>query len=342
MAKLKYAFLIGRFQPFHLGHKYLVELGLEEAENVIILVGSANSAPSIKNPWTYDMRADMIKRVFPDANVIVEPINDTDGNDDLWISNVVSTVSKYAGDTQVGIIGFEKDGSSYYLKKFKSAKSILVTESYGTLSATHLRETYFQDAPNFGRDLVDDAVVGFLREFYLTAEFKRLLNEAKWLKEYTASWAQSPFPPVFITCDAVCTQMGKILLVTRGGQPGYGQLALPGGFVEASKGDSFENVLHELHEEAGISDERGKIPRGKLRGFYTGREMRFDAPGRSIRGYSLTTAFRFRFPDAEQHFEVEGGDDAMDAKWYDITWVQDNPQLLFEDHHNIIANMKVW
>jgi bifunctional NMN adenylyltransferase/nudix hydrolase len=339
MSKLKFAFLIGRFQPFHLGHKHLIDVGLERAEKVIVLVGSSNIARSIKNPWTFAERKEMILAAYPNGNVVVEPCPDITGNDDKWLGNVHANVSKHAGTNKVGIIGFAKDQSSYYLKLFPDAQQILITEGFGTLSATHLRKAYFKDAPTFPRDLVPDEVYDYLVQFYRIPEFKHLLGEAKWLADYNKAWASAPFPPAFITCDAVCTQMGFILLVTRGNYPGKGQLALPGGFVEAKKGDSFDNVLHELSEEANVSDDRGTIPRGKLGGFYTGKERRFDAPGRSIRGLSLTTAFRFKFPDSDKLFGVYGGDDALEAKWYPIDYVLNNPELLFEDHYNIIQTM---
>jgi bifunctional NMN adenylyltransferase/nudix hydrolase len=339
MTKLKIAFLIGRFQPFHLGHKYLVDLGLEKAEKVVVLVGSSNIARSIKNPWTYAERKEMILAAYPNGNVAVEPCPDVKGNDDIWLSNVHAAVAKHSDTSRVGIIGFAKDQSSYYLKLFPDAVQILATEGYGTLSATHLREAYLKDAPIFPRDLVPTEIYSYLVTFYRTPEFKHLLEEAKWTAAYKESWKNTPFPPQFVTCDAVVTQMGNILLVTRGGHPGKGQLALPGGFVEASKGDSFENVLYELWEEAQVQDERGRIPRGKLRGFYNGKEKRFDDPNRSVRGFTLTTAFRFKFPDAPKLFEVAGGDDAIDAKWYPISYVLENPELMFEDHAHIISEM---
>ena len=37
-----YLVFIGRFQPFHLGHKSVVDEALKLAENVIMLIGSAN------------------------------------------------------------------------------------------------------------------------------------------------------------------------------------------------------------------------------------------------------------------------------------------------------------
>ncbi len=348
--KVAVAFLIGRFQPFHNGHKHLIDFSLKYAEKVVVLVGGSNKARSVKNPWTFEERKAMIQdtyiQEFNDGNiespfcVEIEPLPDVPGNDDAWLSNVHAAVHKHNPfNGTVGVIGYKKDDTSYYLDLFPNAQQFLLYEGFATLSATEIRAHYFQKAPHFPTHLVPDAVMKNLVEFYNTEHFRYVLEEKQWMDDYKASWAASPFPPTFVTCDAVCTQMGHILLVTRGGFPGKGQLALPGGFVEASKGDSFQNVLYELWEEAGVQDERGRIPRGKLRGFYTGKEQRFDDPSRSVRGYTLTTAFRFKFPDGKNLFKVKGGDDAIDAQWYPISYIKNNPQLLFEDHYSIIMEM---
>lgn len=340
------AFLIGRFQPFHNGHSYLIRYGLQFAEHVVVLVGGSNVARSCKNPWSFVERKEMILKGIPEhlkQRVSVDPLPDvytSDNTDNLWLANCYSIISKYVKkDEKFGIVGYKKDNSSYYLDMFPDAEQLILQEGFATLSATNIREAYFKDAPQFPNHLVPDGVLKYLIDFYPSDEFKYVLNEKKWFDDYNYSWAQSPFPPQFVTCDAVCIQMGHILLVTRGGHPGKGLLALPGGFVEQKKGDSFENVLHELWEETCIEDMHGRIPRGKLRGFYTGQEKRFDMPERSIRGYTLTTAFRFDFPLARKLFTVNGGDDAAAANWYKLSFVKDNPQMFFEDHYHIIMEM---
>lgn len=352
MTKVDVAFVIGRFQPFHNGHKHLIDFGLEHAEKVVVLVGGSNKARSYKNPWTFEERKEMIEDVyiqeFNDGGespfrVVVEPLPDVPGNDDAWLGNVYGALHKHMDkDDTLGIVGYKKDKSSYYIDLFPSAEKIIMEEGFATLSATELRDHYFQRAPVFPQHLVPETVLDQMVEFYKTDHFKFVLEEKEWRDDYKASWAGSPFPPTFITCDAVCTQMGHVLLVTRGDHPGKGLLALPGGFVEARKGDSFENALWELFEETEIQDERGRIPRGKLRGFYTGEEQRFDDPDRSIRGFTLTTAFRFKFPDGRSMFKVAGGDDAADAQWYPVSYIKENPELIFEDHYSIMEKMGVF
>jgi cytidyltransferase-like protein len=42
MKKYKLGMYLGRFQPFHNGHKAIVDKMLEECEEVVIVVGSAD------------------------------------------------------------------------------------------------------------------------------------------------------------------------------------------------------------------------------------------------------------------------------------------------------------
>ena len=52
--------LIGRFQPFHLGHFEAILFGLSRVENLWICIGSSNKSNEMKNPFTADERKEMI------------------------------------------------------------------------------------------------------------------------------------------------------------------------------------------------------------------------------------------------------------------------------------------
>ena len=51
--------VLGRFQPFHLGHEYMLESASNwRNENnpdapLIIAIGSSNRPQNLRNPWTY-------------------------------------------------------------------------------------------------------------------------------------------------------------------------------------------------------------------------------------------------------------------------------------------------
>ena len=52
--------LIGRFQPFHLGHLDAVLFGLSRAENLFIGIGSSNKSNERRNPFSAEERTEMI------------------------------------------------------------------------------------------------------------------------------------------------------------------------------------------------------------------------------------------------------------------------------------------
>ena len=47
----QYGIYIGRFQRFHLGHLPTLNLALDKAEQVILILGSHRVAADTRNPW---------------------------------------------------------------------------------------------------------------------------------------------------------------------------------------------------------------------------------------------------------------------------------------------------
>ena len=290
---------IGRFQPFHIGHKAVLDAALAQAERVIVLAGSANRSRSFRNPWTFEDRAKMISKVYPNETLNTQqlkvlPLNDTMYNDEAWTSSVQRAVDRLVKKDglegkKIGLIGHSKDKTSYYLKLFPQWASVDVKHEVGVFNATDIRKSYFRGAPVIPHDIVPAAISEYLKTYMMTDEFKRITAEAKWIKDYKASWANAPFPPTFVTVDNVVVQSGHILLVRRGGHPGKGLLALPGGFVDHDE-TLLNSAIRELREETKLADQHGPFPMGKLKGFLAGQGV-FDDPKRSVRGYTLTHAF---------------------------------------------------
>ena len=84
--------VLGRFQPFHKGHAYLVEAALEKGPTVIA-IGSSQAESSMDNPWSADEREEMIRSWLAgrDANIVQIPdINDP--------PNWVEHATKYHGE----------------------------------------------------------------------------------------------------------------------------------------------------------------------------------------------------------------------------------------------------
>lgn len=63
-AHKRYAMFIGRWQPFHKGHKYLIDKALEEGKHACVAIRETEI--SDKNPYTVEQRKEMIWRVYGD------------------------------------------------------------------------------------------------------------------------------------------------------------------------------------------------------------------------------------------------------------------------------------
>ncbi|WP_048078573.1 nicotinamide-nucleotide adenylyltransferase [Desulfurococcus mucosus] len=59
----------GRFQPFHRGHLAVVERLLEEFDEIVVVIGSAQEGFTCRNPFTAGERIEMLTRLFRDEHV---------------------------------------------------------------------------------------------------------------------------------------------------------------------------------------------------------------------------------------------------------------------------------
>lgn len=335
---------VGRFQPFHNGHKAVISHGLTLADTVLVLAGSANLSRSMRNPFTFDERKEMISNSFNnDPRIQIEPLNDIMYNDDHWIEQVQTIVhrvlSAYPANTEsvhihglndmkIGLIGCEKDHTSYYLKLFPNWGNEGI-DFIDPLNSTDLRNDYFDGAFSFSnRNSMPDQVLSFLSDFARTPIYTELQTEFKFIENYKTSVQQ--YPRIEHTVDAVVIQSGFILLIKRRASPGKGQWALPGGFINPT--ESLEDaMLRELKEETKI-----KVPMPVLRSSITTTRT-FDDPNRSSRGRIITQAYLIKLQNQTDLPKVKGSDDAEKAKWVELAEL--DPKMLYEDHYFIIQNM---
>jgi len=76
--------VLGRFQPFHIGHEHLVKAALshvEDGDQLIVAIGSKQSGWEPDNPWTVEERQAMIQtwaeQIGADIEIVaIEDIND--------------------------------------------------------------------------------------------------------------------------------------------------------------------------------------------------------------------------------------------------------------------------
>ena len=86
------AIIIGRFQPFHLGHLEVIKKVSSECRSVIIGIGSAQYSHTKDNPFTAGERYEMISRTLKDEgidNCVIVPVEDVNIYS-LWVAKVES------------------------------------------------------------------------------------------------------------------------------------------------------------------------------------------------------------------------------------------------------------
>lgn len=323
---------IGRFQPLHNAHVEIAKRAAELADKVIVVVGSANQPRTFKNPFTSEERENLIydSLMGLETDLIVEHNYDTIYNDDAWAVRVQNIVGNHTNpEDKIAIIGHKKDETSFYLDMFPQWELVevpLVEE----LSATQIRNLYFNKEfnPNFIRSVVPSIVLDYLLDFAKTEAYQQIIREIEFVEMYKSQYASFPYPPTFVTVDAVIVQSGHVLMIRRRAEPGRGLLALPGGFLDANSDRTLEDaMLREVREETGL-----KVPAPVIRGNITETKV-FDAIQRSSRGRTITHAFFIKLPNGELP-RIKAGSDASAAHWIPISQV--SPNECFEDHYEII------
>ncbi|CEJ17186.1 adenylyltransferase/cytidyltransferase family protein [Ralstonia solanacearum] len=144
---------IGRFQPLHRAHIEVLRRALSLADTVCVLIGSTDKPRNIKDPFSFDERRQMILSVLSEAErerVRIAAVQDSTYNDSDWLRWVQGAVAAELGDTagrRLGLIGHEKDSSSYYLRMFPQWELVEVDASKRRASTENPRQ-YFAKRTN--------------------------------------------------------------------------------------------------------------------------------------------------------------------------------------------------
>jgi bifunctional NMN adenylyltransferase/nudix hydrolase len=343
---------IGRFQPFHNGHKAVIDKALQHAKEVVVVAGSSFAARSTKNPFTFEERKAMIDAVYGNqfnyagaqgrvktSRVKIVPVSDYPYDDNAWVSAVQSSVDKVRTGTKTGLIGHSKDSSSYYLKIFPQWRDHIEVENVDGINATDIRNKIldYKGTTTYLYQVMPKEAVKYLESLVYADEYGTMRNdfdelsiEYLQIKEYREKSQMKGFnfPSVFVTTDAVLTQSGYILLIKRGGFPFKDCWALPGGYLD--KGQFvIDNMIKELREETCV-----KIPAKVLKGSIKDVQI-FDHPDRDPRGRVITHGFHIDlgYPD-EKLPRVKGADDAKEARWFHLSEV--TSEMMAFDHYHII------
>ncbi len=331
------AIYIGRFEPVHLGHMALLQRALDIAPRAIVVLGSAWQVRSPKNPFSWQERADMLRGALPEADrdrLQFLPVRDY-YNEAVWVQAVRQGVARLAPPAaRTALVGHFKDATSSYLGAF-SDWALVSMERQGAIDGTAIRDAYFGAPPGAVEAALQPlaavlpaSTLALLHGFARLPAYAALQEEWRMLRSYRQAWAGAPYPPVFVTVDAVVRCQNQVLLIRRAHAPGKGQLAVPGGFIEPRE-TVWQSCLRELAEETHCD-----LPEAAMRAAL--REVAvFDHPDRSQRGRTITHAHYFDLGDAPFP-AVRADDDALAVQWVAIEELGAMEEQFFEDHFHML------
>ncbi len=357
-ASFDIAVCIGRFQGLHLGQFALIQRALALAPKVVIVIGSAFQARTPKNPFTWQERAEMIRLALSDSvnhdadaatalldRVSFVPVRDY-YDSRRWVEAVHLGVEQVAPREEgqptprTVLVGHRKDATSDYLSEFPGW-TLEAMPSQGRMHSSSLRDAYFAGGGDQANPLmlaaalsalvsvVPPSTIAFLRTWAELPEYRALAQEWAMLREERAQWASAPYPPVFVTVDALLQCNDHVLLIVRGRAPGKGLFALPGGFLEQRE-SIYQSALRELEEETGFE----RLPVNMDTAF-RGVKV-FDHPDRSLRGRVITHVHHFDLGQCKNLPEVAGADDAAAAMWVPVSDLAGMEDRFHDDHFHIL------
>ena len=158
---------VGRFQPFHNGHKAVAELISHEVDELIVGIGSAQLSHEPHHPFTAGERIQMITQSLKNLDIpfYVIPIEDINRNA-VWVSHVVSLVPAfdviYSSNPQV-------------VRLFKEAG--YTVKSPAMFSRDELSGTIIREKMTAGKEWessVPEAVVSVIREIDGVARIQQI------------------------------------------------------------------------------------------------------------------------------------------------------------------------
>lgn len=332
---MNHGFIISRLQGLHEGHMTLIKEAYLACDHLTILIGSANKARSIKNPWTVLERSIMLVDALVDYGydldrISICPLPDFDYHDEIWEDYLHASINNTLkrGATPV-IFTSGKDNDGLLRHSWARGIGVYTVIPVDSVSATRVRrllltaKTCKYSRSQLERIVPPSVFTSVMYDNEAGSEGVSAMKRKYRLQqkdEYI--WKDSPYPVIKCATDNfVFDAEGNILLIRR---EDTGLWALPGGHLEPDL-DEMSNALKELGEETGLSlDPRQCVA-----------QARFTDPERCEIGRMTTTAYAWAVEETKP--AVRGGDDAAAAGWFTPTEVRD--MCLYDDHYGIILTL---
>ena len=160
--------LIGRFQPFHLGHLEALQFALSKVDKLWVGLGSSNKPVEKNNPFTAKQRKEMILSSIDNSmkeKILIYFIPDVD-NHIRWIEKIDTIVPKFD-------IIFSNDDLTKHLYSKRNIQVLSIPFlNRESLSGTNIRDLIISDRK--WDDLVPTGTRNFLERTGAKEHLKNL------------------------------------------------------------------------------------------------------------------------------------------------------------------------
>ena len=160
--------LIGRFQPFHLGHLEALQFALSKVDKLWAGLGSSNRPVEKNNPFTAEQRKEMILSSIDDSmkeKISIYFIPDLD-NHMKWVEKIDTIVPKFD-------IIFSNDDLTKHLYSKRNIQVLSIPFlNRESLSGTNIRDLIIHDQK--WDDFVPDGTRNFLEKTGAKEHLKNL------------------------------------------------------------------------------------------------------------------------------------------------------------------------
>jgi len=145
--KTKYNVYLGRFSPLHKGHEAVINGVIERhgTDNLLIIIGSSTSHNN-RTPYTFEERSNMIRAIFPNANIIGLPDIKPDrvffkeDTNERWLKSIKEIEEDM--NAEFTFFGGSAEDLAVLSREFKTEVIVDRDKDPEKISATKVREAF--------------------------------------------------------------------------------------------------------------------------------------------------------------------------------------------------------
>lgn len=152
----KLGIMVGRFQTFHKGHQAMIDKAIELCDKVGVFIGSSQESGTNKNPFSYEMRESILKKIYGDKISIYPLLDIGVGNNSNWGDYVLENVIECFGESPDLLISGKEERRVDW---FDSVKGLSIAELYIPktidISASKMREMFINNEFDTWKEFCD-------------------------------------------------------------------------------------------------------------------------------------------------------------------------------------------